>query len=54
MQSILEEVASRSWPVPVVDEAGVYKGVISKNIFLKTLYRAEVDHAAKAGETVQS
>ena len=41
MQDILPIVASRSWPVPVVDENGVYKGVVSKNRFLKTLYRAE-------------
>ncbi|AGF78704.1 glycine betaine/L-proline transport ATP binding subunit [Desulfocapsa sulfexigens DSM 10523] len=41
MQDILPEVASRSWPVPVVDEQGVYKGVVSKNRFLQTLHRTE-------------
>ncbi|MFH1982408.1 MAG: glycine betaine/L-proline ABC transporter ATP-binding protein ProV [Pseudomonadota bacterium] len=41
MQDILPVVASKSWPVPVVDEKGVYKGVVSKNRFLRTLYRAE-------------
>jgi glycine betaine/proline transport system ATP-binding protein len=41
MQDILPEVASRTWPVPVIDENNVYKGVVSKNRFLKTLYRAE-------------
>lgn len=41
MQAILPEVASRSWPVPVVDENGVYRGVVSKNRFLRTLHRAE-------------
>ena len=41
MQDILAEVASRSWPVPVVDEDNVYKGVVSKNRFLRTLHRTE-------------
>ncbi|MFH1135366.1 MAG: glycine betaine/L-proline ABC transporter ATP-binding protein ProV [Pseudomonadota bacterium] len=41
MQDILPEVASRNWPIPVVDENNVYKGVVSKNRFLKTLHRAE-------------
>jgi glycine betaine/proline transport system ATP-binding protein len=41
MQDILSIVASKSWPVPVVDENNVYKGVVSKNRFLKTLHKAE-------------
>ncbi len=41
MQDILPEVASWSWPVPVVDENNVYKGVVSKNRFLRTLHRTE-------------
>ena len=41
MQEILPEVASNTWPVPVVDEDNVYKGVVSKNCFLKTLHRTE-------------
>lgn len=41
MQDILSEVASRGWPVPVVDDNGVYKGVVSKNRFLRTLHRTE-------------
>ena len=45
MQDILPEVASRAWPVPVVDEQGAYKGVVSKNRFLRTLCRAEQDVA---------
>ena len=42
MQDILPEVASRSWPVPVVDDRNVYLGVVSKNRFLRTLHRTEV------------
>lgn len=45
LQDILPQVASHSWPVPVVDENGVYKGVVSKNRFLRTLHRAEQDMA---------
>lgn len=41
MQDILPEVASRQWPVPVVDEQGTYRGVVSKNRFLRTLHRTE-------------
>jgi len=41
MQDILPEVASKSWPIPVVDDGNVYMGVVSKNRFLHTLHRAE-------------
>jgi glycine betaine/proline transport system ATP-binding protein len=41
MQEILPIVASNGWPVPVVNADGVFKGVVSKNRFLKTLHRAE-------------
>ncbi len=45
MQDILPQVASRPYPVPVVDEQGIYKGVVSKNRFLRTLCRAEHEEA---------
>jgi glycine betaine/proline transport system ATP-binding protein len=41
MQDFLSEVASHAWPVPVVDENNIYKGVVSKNLFLRTLHRAD-------------
>jgi glycine betaine/proline transport system ATP-binding protein len=41
MQVILPDVASQIWPIPVIDEQGVYQGVVSKNRFLRTLHRAE-------------
>lgn len=41
LQEILQQVASHAWPVPVVNEEGIYRGVVSKNRFLRTLYRAE-------------
>lgn len=41
MQDFLPEVASHAWPIPVIDENNIYKGVVSKNLFLRTLHRAE-------------
>lgn len=41
MQDILPAVASRSFPIPVVDDNNVYKGVVSKNRFLKTLHKSD-------------
>jgi len=45
MQVILPLVASRHHPVPVVDEEGRYRGVVSKNRFLRTLHRTEQEMA---------
>ncbi len=42
MQEILPEVASRAWPIPVVDNNNLYQGVVSKNCFLKTLHRTDL------------
>ena len=41
MQDILPKIASKNWPIPVVDDQNVFKGVVSKNRFLKTLHRTE-------------
>ncbi|MCF6179241.1 MAG: betaine/proline/choline family ABC transporter ATP-binding protein [Geopsychrobacter sp.] len=41
MQDILPEVASHPWPLPVLNESGKYQGVVSKNLFLRTLHRSE-------------
>ena len=56
MQDILPLVASHSWPVPVVDDDNVYKGVVSKNRFLKTLHRAEenLDEQAEGRDRMKS
>lgn len=37
MQEVLPQVTDKPWPVPVVDDDGVYLGVISRNLFLRTL-----------------
>jgi len=37
MQDILDEVVSRPWPIPVLNNNNEYIGVISKNLFLRTL-----------------
>jgi glycine betaine/proline transport system ATP-binding protein len=49
MQDILPEVASRNWPVPVVDDRNVYRGVVSKNRFLHTLHRTEEQVETNSG-----
>jgi len=41
MQDILSEVSTKPYPIPVVDENNKYLGVISKNIFLRTLDKTE-------------
>jgi len=51
MQDILPEVASRPWPVPVVDDDNTYKGVVSKNRFLRTLHRTDEQMESAAQET---
>jgi len=50
MQDILPLVASSPWPVPVVDEDNKYKGVVSKNRFLRTLHRAEDTAESNGGK----
>ncbi|MFW6054989.1 MAG: glycine betaine/L-proline ABC transporter ATP-binding protein ProV [Thermodesulfobacteriota bacterium] len=39
LQDALPFISDVPWPVPVVDEDNIYKGAISKNIFLTTLHR---------------
>ncbi|MGE6380594.1 ATP-binding cassette domain-containing protein [Shewanella baltica] len=41
LQDILPLVASHAWPIPVVNSESRYRGVVSKNLFLRTLNRAE-------------
>jgi glycine betaine/proline transport system ATP-binding protein len=43
MQELLPSLAARGWPVPVVTDGNVYKGVVSRNRFLRTLHRTEED-----------
>lgn len=43
MQDILPEVALHSWALPIVDDAGKYLGAVSKNLFLRTLHRNELE-----------
>ena len=42
LQDVIPHLTGNPWPVPVVDEEGVYQGSISRNIFLETLYRADM------------
>ncbi len=48
LQEILPLVASHSWPIPVVDQDNIYRGVVSKNRFLRTLYRAGNNNQSEA------
>jgi len=41
LQDILPLVASHNWPIPVVTSENTYRGVVSKNYFLRTLNSAE-------------
>jgi glycine betaine/proline transport system ATP-binding protein len=48
MQDILPDIANCAWPLPIVDESGKYLGVVSKNRFLKTLHRNNVESESTA------
>jgi glycine betaine/proline transport system ATP-binding protein len=48
MQDILPDVANSPWPLPIVNESGKYLGVVSKNRFLKTLHRNNVESGAES------
>ena len=50
MQDILPEVANHPWPLPILNNAGEYRGAVSKNLFLRTLHRTETEEPAE--ETV--
>ena len=39
MQEIIDEVTTRPWPIPVLNDDEEYVGVVSKNIFLQTLQK---------------
>jgi glycine betaine/proline transport system ATP-binding protein len=43
MQDILPEVASKAFPIPVLDDDNIFKGVVSKNRFLKTLHKSDIN-----------
>ncbi|MDF1555553.1 MAG: glycine betaine/L-proline ABC transporter ATP-binding protein ProV [Deferrisomatales bacterium] len=49
MQNILPEVARNPWPLPILNEEGEYLGVVSKNLFLRTLHRSEPEESVEAG-----
>lgn len=45
MQDILPEVASHPWALPILNDDGKYMGAVSKNLFLRTLHRAEAEES---------
>lgn len=42
MQEILPLITANPWPVPVVDDESRYLGVVSRNMFLKSLQRPDI------------
>lgn len=46
LQDILPKVAGDPWPLPILDDEGKYLGAVSKNLFLKTLHRNQVEEIA--------
>ena len=54
MQDVLPQITGHKWPVPVVDDAGIYLGVISRNVFLRTLQTThEEEHCGAAITQIQ-
>ncbi len=47
MQDILPEVASHPWALPILNDDGKYIGAISKNLFLRTLHRNQIEDPAE-------
>lgn len=45
MLEIIDKIIKHSFPVPVVDEDMKFKGVISKNNFLRSLYHNKIEEA---------
>ncbi|WP_321371143.1 glycine betaine/L-proline ABC transporter ATP-binding protein ProV [uncultured Desulfuromusa sp.] len=43
LQDILPKVAGNPWPLPILDDDGSFLGVVSKNLFLKTLHRNQAE-----------
>jgi glycine betaine/proline transport system ATP-binding protein len=41
MQDILPEVVSHPWALPILNDRGEFLGVVSKNLFLRTLHRTQ-------------
>jgi glycine betaine/proline transport system ATP-binding protein len=55
MQEVLPQITGNVWPVPVVDDDGVYLGVISRNLFLRTLQTThEEEHCGAAITQIQA
>lgn len=48
LQDILPKVAASPWPLPILDDEGRYLGVVSKNLFLRTLHRNDPEGQSEA------
>ncbi|MBN2644866.1 MAG: glycine betaine/L-proline ABC transporter ATP-binding protein ProV [Desulfuromonadaceae bacterium] len=47
MQDILPAITAHPWPVPVIDDNDKYRGVISRNLFLRTLQRTHEESSTE-------
>jgi len=54
MQEVLPQITSNPWPVPVVDDDGIYLGVISRNLFLRTLQTTHEEDCGAAITQIQA
>ncbi|MFN2257923.1 MAG: glycine betaine/L-proline ABC transporter ATP-binding protein ProV [Desulfuromonadaceae bacterium] len=54
MQEVLPQITSNAWPVPVVDDDGIYLGVISRNLFLRTLQTTHEEDCGAAINQIQA
>jgi len=52
LQDILPYVANHPWPLPILDGDGKYLGVVSKNLFLRTLHRDSDDEQSSIEQQV--
>ncbi|MFK5927496.1 MAG: glycine betaine/L-proline ABC transporter ATP-binding protein ProV [Desulfuromusa sp.] len=52
LQDILPNVANHPWPLPILDGDGKYLGVVSKNLFLRTLHRNSDDEQTPVEQQV--
>lgn len=53
LQDILPKVADRAWPLPILDDDGKYVGAVSKNLFLRTLYRDQPEEQSEQNNGVK-
>lgn len=54
MQDILPLVADHPWPLPILNAQGKYLGVVSKNLFLRTLHRGQIEDVSTTEQITEA